>query len=225
MVLFHGYNIIKFWSDVTQSVVIDIVILFLSYLFGTIILFFITRLFHNWRSCKYDINEYQSLKYNFTVFKSLLSSEPHLSSGPPYALVFGNSKSKDVITVISNPFCISCVANHLRLDRLPLDKYKIQYVFTSFSEDLLYANCYFIAFYEKFGAKKTWQLLTEWYESQNKNMDFFKMYDLEHKRYENVVMSQLIWVSNEKIEVTPAIYLNGIRLPSIYNAADITFFI
>lgn len=164
------------------------------------------------------------IKYNSGVAELLLNSEQKLSSNSNTVLVFGNPQSDKIITVVSNPFCISCIANHSELNKLNLMDYRIEYVLTSFSEDLLYANHQIIAFYQKFGSAKTWNLLTKWYEDRNKQPSFFYDFNLNSEDGKDEVIRQLSWITKENIISTPSVFLNGKKLPIQYNVSDIPYF-
>ena len=184
-------------------------LLLCSYTLITFLLFYTSKAYKRYLKDKFLISNYIDIKYNPNIAKLLLDSEKKLSNNAETVLVFGNPLSDNTITVVSNPFCISCMANHSDLNKLNLTNYRIEYVLTSFSENLLYANHLIISFYLKFGSEKTWNLLTKWYEDPNKQISFFNKYNLDSQDVEDEVMRQLSWITKENIISTPSIFLNG----------------
>lgn len=116
------------------------------------------------------------------------------------------------------------MANHTELNKLNLSDYRIEYVLTSFSEDLLFVNHKIIAFYQKFGSDKTWKLLTKWYEDRNKQSSFFNEFNLNSDTAKEEVIRQLSWITKENINSTPSVFLNGKKLPFHYNVSDIPYY-
>ena len=199
-------------------------LLLCSYTLITFLLFYTSKAYKRYLKDKFLISNYIDIKYNPNIAKLLLDSEKKLSNNAETVLVFGNPLSDYTITVVSNPFCISCMANHSDLNKLNLTNYRIEYVLTSFSENLLYANHLIISFYLKFGSEKTWNLLTKWYEDPNKQISFFNKSNLDSQDVEDEVMRQLSWITKENIISTPSIFLNGKKLPIQYNVVDIPYF-
>lgn len=199
-------------------------LLFCSYALITTSFFYLSKGYKHYLKDQFLIKNYMEIKYNPSMAELLLNSEQKLSSNSNTVLVFGDPQSDKIITVVSNPFCISCMANHSELNKLNLMDYRIEYVLTSFSEDLLYANNQIIAFYQKFGSAKTWNLLTRWYEDRNKQPSFFYDFSLNSEDGKDEVIRQLSWITKENIISTPSVFLNGKKLPIQYNVSDIPYF-
>ena len=65
-------------------------------------------------------------------------------------ILFGNPNAGLQITILTNPFCNPCAKMHKRIEEhleTVHDKVCIQYIFSSFSPDLDFANKYLIAVY------------------------------------------------------------------------------
>lgn len=222
--LFRGVygNVINETLNIYAIVILGL--LFCSYALITTSFFYLSKGYRHYLKDQFLIKNYMEIKYNSGVAELLLNSEQKLSSDSNTVLVFGNPQSDKIITVVSNPFCISCIANHSELNKINLMDYRIEYVLTSFSEDLLYANHQIIAFYHKFGSDKTWDLLTKWYEDRNKQPSFFYDFNLNSEDGKDEVIRQLSWITKENIISTPSVFLNGKKLPIQYNVSDIPYF-
>lgn len=214
-------NLIPQLSIISTNPLISLILCYSIAISG---FFYFTRLYNHYIRSQFQINDYKNIKYKKDVFNLLLTSESKLSNTPQNSLIFGNPNSKYSIIVISNPFCISCIANHIKMNKLPLQEYRVEYVLSSFSEDLLFANQNIIAYYKKFGADSTWELLTKWFEDKEKKPSFFNEFNLNILDCKEDVLQQLAWITEENITSSPSIYINNYKLPSQYDISDIKYF-
>lgn len=190
-----------------------------------LIIFFLSRHYKQHQRNRYARLDCIKIKYNPEVFKIILNKEPSLQNFPRHSLVFGNDNSNNSITVISNPFCTSCIAIHHKLNKLSLTDYRIDYIFTASSADLLIINQYIIAYYKAYGRERAWDLLTKWYECQDKSISFFRNISVDFNNSMEDSLKHLDWIEEEKIDSTPTIFINRQRLPSQYDVSDIIYFI
>ncbi len=225
--IFFGYiQIFNSYPSLYQNIhsLLILILLASSYITTTVILFYISKIYNLFIKNKYIVRDYTDLKYNSAVFNLLLHSSQRIKNFTNSALIFGNPNSTKRITVVSNPFCISCIANHSQLNKLSLEEYRIEYILTAFDEKFLFANYNLIAYYHKFGSDKAWKLLTDWYETNNKTLSFFNEFNLEISKYKDTVLEQLSWITDEDIKSTPSVFLNGYKLPQQYESSDIPYF-
>ena len=222
--LFRGVYSNLIIEPINTQILLILVQLLCGYALVALSLFYLSKGYRHYRKDQFIIRNYKELKYNSNVAELLLNLEKKLSSTSDTILVFGNPNSDKIITVVSNPFCLSCMANHTELNKLNLSDYRIEYVLTSFSEDLLFVNHKIIAFYQKFGSDKTWKLLTKWYEDRNKQSYFFNEFNLNSDTAKEEVIRQLSWITKENINSTPSVFLNGKKLPFHYNVSDIPYY-
>lgn len=103
--------------------------------------------------------------------------------------------------------------------------FRIEYVFTSGSGELLEINSWLLSFYNKYGSNETWDLLSKWYLSgKNNNHGFFTEYQINvGKREKQMAIQQLDWIARENILSTPSNYLNGTKIPSIYSLSELQY--
>ncbi|MDR1115120.1 MAG: thioredoxin domain-containing protein [Tannerella sp.] len=115
--------------------------------------------------------EINSIKANEEVFGTLLSQQPfYEATDADSQILFGNPDAKLTITIFSNPFCNPCAKMHKRVDNLLKEtggNVCIQYIFSSFNEDLSYANRYFNAIYLEKGKATAMKLYADWFERGN----------------------------------------------------------
>ncbi|MDL2277238.1 thioredoxin domain-containing protein [Parabacteroides sp. OttesenSCG-928-G07] len=176
-------------------------------------------------------HEMNSIKAEEKVFNTLLKAEQkydvdrHTSS-----ILWGNPEAKNLITVVSNPHCNPCAKMHERLRNLLEDTkngYCIQYIFSSFNDELYKSNKLLISMYNQMPKEKFLSFLEEWFtEGKNKKEVFYEKYKFnqedpalldELKKHSN-------WLIQTKIVKTPTILFNGYELPHNYKIEDLTYF-
>ena len=185
-----------------------------------------------------------SLKANDELFKTLLLQQPFYEvSRSDTQILFGNPDAKLIITILTNPFCNPCAKMHVRVEKL-LKETKgnicIQYIFSSFNEDLNYANRYMIAAYfdSLFFEKETiplrrgqedaaWQLFSDWFTKGKalKEAFFEKLQlNISNPAIEEEFQKHVAWKEKTQLRATPTILINGYKLPENYKIEDLQFF-
>lgn len=223
MAMYFAINVFYSWKSVCviEHNFVEIIIVGISYVIGTITMNYITKFRNTYLKYKYDSKELSDIKEKKDVFEFLLSQEKRLNNRAPNPLVFGNKDSKLILTIVSNPFCLSCIANHSDLKKIINLGFRIEYVFASFSEELIGINANIMAYYRKFGPEKCWSMLSKWFINKEKNVEFFSPYQLQPELFVNLIREQFEWISNENIDSTPSNFLNGNRIPVVYKISDL----
>lgn len=185
----------------------------------------------NTQKLKGEIN---TLKMKDEVFVALLKEEAYYKTDHSTSqILWGNKDAKTLVTIITNPHCGPCSQMHKRIEKL-LEKYGdelcIQYIFSSFSDDLDKSSIFLISvyLYSELGIEKKKKIYNEWFEwGRNKPGEFFDKYALstedikvkkEHDKHKE-------FMKNAEINGTPTILLNGYELPEGYELEDIGYFI
>lgn len=169
--------------------------------------------------------EYESLKVQDKVIEAFTKDFPtyDITTDNCSSIIFGNPNSKYKITIFSNPYCQPCAKMHKRLNDIITQDVCIQYVFTSFSNQLENINKFIIAFYKKFGAEQCWKMLTDWYESgKDQNEEFFAPFDLNIERNDVTYEfhKHFSWREGKPFPGTPTILVNGKTVSSPYSVED-----
>ena len=102
-----------------------------------------SRIYQNFRSFKSNIDVFNTKIHQMEKYDiSLLDS----------SIIFGNPSAKMRVTVVSNPHCNPCAKMHERVKKIIGKNYSdicIQYIFTSFSNDLEESSKFLIAVYQQ----------------------------------------------------------------------------
>jgi uncharacterized membrane protein len=170
-------------------------------------------------------------KYNTMLFNKLLEEEPKLTlPKEEHSIIIGNRAAEHVITMVSNPYCRPCSKAHKVLDELlsNRDDIKLQVIFAASTRPgsakakmalhLLALNFN----NDDISLKKA---LSHWYE--NKDLDgWIKKYPSNNDEPVSFILDiQKEWCKNANIKGTPAIFINGRKLPPNYKSEDIRYFL
>lgn len=182
-------------------------------------------------SLKRQLNKF---KYNNDLFFQALKNQPHhLVSKEVMPIIIGNISSKNVITMVSNPFCPPCAKTHAILDSWLKheDDILIEMIFTSssYEDDPKNKFSQHLSALSQFGDEKLLkEALIDWYNSDNKDYNSWAVkYPVKKDKGDLSLMteSHRKWCEIAKIEYTPTILLNGYKLPDPYKLEDLRYLI
>ncbi|MEA4918956.1 vitamin K epoxide reductase family protein [Proteiniphilum sp.] len=180
----------------------------------------------NTDNIRYEIN---SIKADEDVFKALLKKQPHYEvSKDTSRILLGNPDSNLLITVFSNPHCNPCSRMHERINKLLEQNGNIcvQYIFSSFNEELEVSNKYLIgAYFQKNGESK--MVYDEWFEKGKFDKEeFFRLHpvDIEMEEVIREFDSHKQWKEKSGLRATPTILVDGYKLPDNSKIEDIRYF-
>ncbi|MDR2968314.1 MAG: thioredoxin domain-containing protein [Tannerellaceae bacterium] len=175
--------------------------------------------------------EMNSIKANEEVFRTLVGQQPYYETGKEDScILFGNPDARLTVTILTNPFCNPCAKMHARAESLLREtkgEVCVQYIFSSFNEDLVYANKYLIAVYLQKGREAAMEILDEWFD-QGKTLRerFFENLqpDMDNPAIEAEFHRHESWIEKTQLRATPTIFVNGYKLPDNYKIEDLRYF-
>ena len=175
--------------------------------------------------------ELNSLKGQGEVFLALLKKEVHCPVDKHTSqIIFGNPAAKLGVTILTNPHCDPCAALHKRVVALinkAGDKLYVQYIFSSFNEELLVSSRFLIATYLQKGKKEAENIYMYWYQ---KGKYEYKTYIpnsnllLESYEFESELQRHNQCKQQSHLMATPTILINGYKLPDRYKIEDLADF-
>ena len=176
--------------------------------------------------------EMNGIKMKDEVFLSYLNNQPYYEvSKSDSRIMFGNPNSSFVVTILTNPHCSPCAKMHKRIDNVLTkigDNICLQYIFSSFNEELDYTGKFLTAIYLQKSRSEAMSIFNEWYEKGKYDKDdFFSKYKEINinDEVETEYAQHQKWRFKTKISATPTILINGYELPSIYKVEEIEYFI
>jgi len=191
------------------------------------------------QSLRQSIN---SLKTDEDVFKTLLKKQPYYDSSDCDSIIsFGNPDSKLRLTILTNPYCNPCAKMHQRIEeflKLVNNNISVQYILSSFNDDLKPTNKYLIAAcYAELTINRSplTTFFNDWFEKGKKlKNDYFKSQPLIMEIMSNPeIMIEIedefqkheAWKQRTQIKSTPTVLLNGFQLPESYKIEDLRYFL
>ena len=179
-------------------------------------------------------NEIKKLKSDELIFKTYLQSAPHFNiDNDNKHIQFGNPESSFVITMVTSPTCGPCAAIHNQLEEL-LDQYEddiqvqLIYAVNSNNEKQNNAVKWLLGIYLSYDPLKVTEIYNEWYSSGKQDFNNFCLkypINQEDPRIQEIYNSHRAWCKASNVTVTPTLYVNGYKLPNLYQVGDLKYFI
>jgi len=173
----------------------------------------------------------QQIKFNTEIFEKALSHQPkYQQPGEDWSIVLGNKEAKNIITMISSPYCPPCSEGHKALDELldQRDDLQARIIFTAQNTDTDFktpVSRHLMALQELPDKTIIKQAMHDWYGQSDKKYDqWAKKYpvDLVEANFSKLD-KQKNWCAIADIVGTPVVLLNGTILPSAYQLSDLKY--
>ena len=179
---------------------------------------------------KYErtVQRYRALKANGDVASALIGKGEYYEATPTdSSIIFGNPDARMRVTILSNPHCNPCARMHKRVERLLEMEDKeicVQYVFSSFNEELEDSSRYLIYCYQSNSRKEALRKLALWYAKDK--FDYKRIIaENESHLHTDMVEAELQrhrqWRKKTSLTATPTILVNGFMLPREYELEDL----
>lgn len=172
--------------------------------------------------------EFNSLKANEHIFSLLLKQQPYYKVNKQTSSIqFGNPEAKILITILTNPYCSPCAKMHERVEKILEsleEKICLQYIFSSFNEDLKKTNKNLIATYFQKDKNEVREIYKSWFLDGKKMKNiFFNNLGIEfkHSKVEEEFNKHEQWRVDTHLIETPTILVNGYQLPDNYKIEDL----
>ncbi|WP_406825606.1 vitamin K epoxide reductase family protein [Pedobacter sp. KACC 23697] len=211
----------------------DVIILALAFLFPVSIWFSLKPVFSDWIKLEPLRTQLKTFKYNKELFHQILSKQPcYAVDHTLYPIELGSKEPKNIITVISNPFCEPCAAAHRVMEDLLYYNSDLQFklVFaTSAEEDdpavKFQQHVTTIAYSDQ--GDHVQKALEDWYKDPKRKYDSWSV------RFpigtipgtEDIPFRQKAWCDMVGVILTPTILVNGYKLPDPYRVEDLRYLI
>jgi len=178
-------------------------------------------------------DQLREFKFNPQFFQKMLDEQWQYSlPAERNSLVLGNPEAKNVITVVSNPFCQPCAKAHKILEQWieKRDDIKLQVIFSTENNEKdprtkVVEHLFNIqATQSGISLKKA---MKEWYEHKYKDYEFWaKKFPIKTKaNVSDILDINNEWCQMAEVLITPSIFINGRRIPAHYEPEDIKYFI
>lgn len=167
---------------------------------------------------------------NYQVFKNNLLAESKKKL-PNSTIVLGNKQSFTHITVVSNPFCGHCKNTHEILDKILERQAQNIQLKVILRTDLkkqskenaqLFRNLYYLANKD---ANTFSMALKEWFDKKNIK-EWLQKYEVDKtNNWTDEIEYHNNWCELNRIDFTPAIFINGYAYPKLYEKEHLEHFV
>jgi disulfide bond formation protein DsbB len=219
----------------TNFIITDIIIFNLVALATWLTWYYLKPLFTDIHQLKKEKIENVKFKRNYTLFDSLLQKAPQINTQIENCkeIIFGNPNSNLEIVLVTNPFCGHCKPVHKHIDEI-LHRYhqnvKIITRFTINANDkennLVKITSRLLEIHDKKGEIICLEAMSEIYKDGDTEIWLKKWGNCNNVNY---YISELEkgsnWCTENAINFTPEILINGKSFPKEYNRTDLIFFI
>jgi uncharacterized membrane protein len=175
------------------------------------------------------VQQYHALKANGDVASALFKkNEYYTVSEKDSSILFGNPKSKIRVTILSNAHCNPCARMHTEVEKLlrfSKNDICVQYIFSSFSEELEDSSRYLIAVYFNNSKEYAFERYSAWYTKDKfRYKEVEKKYDLQIHTdiVEEELQKHRKWRSSTGLSATPTVLVNGFELPKEYSLSELS---
>lgn len=180
--------------------------------------------------------DYYKFKRKFSLFSTLLESKPGLNTSiqDKNEIVFGNPKSNLEVVVVTNPFCGHCRPVHRIIEDIIHqynDVIKIRVRFNialgDLEADVVKITTNLMSIHATEGQSVSMKAMDEAYNilTPKEWINKWGKYVLDKEEYVTSLHTQKDWCTDNKINFTPEILINGHSFPREYEREDLKFFI
>lgn len=178
------------------------------------------------------VQKYRALKANNKVFNALIENGVYYETSlEDSSIIFGNAKAKMRVTILSNPHCNPCARMHKHVEkllRLSGGEICIQYIFSSFHENLEDSSRYLIFCYFEYGQDEALSKFADWYSKDKFNHK--KIVSKNAAHIHTVIIEREMemhrkWRTRTSLIETPTILVNGYKLPDEYEIEDLAMIV
>lgn len=178
------------------------------------------------------VQKYRALKANSKVANALIENgECYETSLEDSSILFGNKDAKMRVTILSNPHCNPCARMHKHVEnllRLSGGEICIQYIFSSFNENLEDSNRYLISCYFEYGQDEALSKFADWYLKDKFNYERVVKKNAAHIhtiKIEREMERHREWRNRTSLIETPTILVNSYKLPDEYDIEDLAMIV
>jgi uncharacterized membrane protein/glutaredoxin len=176
-------------------------------------------------------DQLRKFRYSTELFNAFLNSRAAYEiPAKEWSISLGNEYATNVITIVSDPFCPPCSTTHALLDILleSRDDLQARIVFAPSGDEKDHRALivkHLMALNSLSDPTLVKQALSAWYKQKQKNYESWasaypvKIGEAGHEG----LQKQKQWCDMTKVNQTPTIFFNGVKLPPIYPLLEIKY--
>jgi len=180
--------------------------------------------------------EHHRFKHNYNIFESLLFKNPAVNTGIdiPLEIVFNKQLNHTAVNiiVITNPLCGHCADAHNLVEQLLTRNIPMLEICIRFNVNVKDINAIdtkiamrLLEIHNSQAKDESRKALHEVYSGMDREQWLANWGTCSNSKYLDVLKEQSAWCSNNMINFTPEILLNGKSFPMEFQRSDLMFFI
>ena len=216
-------------SNLGVNKMADIRLIFISFLLPVLSWAFMKPFFLKSNRLNSVEDQLRKFKFNTHLFNQVLTNQPLYDVDEELKpILLGNQGAKNIITMVSNPFCQPCSRVHFFLHTWlkESDDIKLKIIFTRPHSNDNYKNQvsnHISALCLLDDQKLIETALNDWYGQKTKDYQTWaQLYPVPSDPSINGLRKkQIAWCDMTEITFTPTILINGYKLPQPYSLEDV----
>lgn len=191
--------------------------------------------FEKAKESKQNKRDFHFLKRNPDIFEALLSGQETVTeSSEGLGILLGSNDAKFKILKVSNPYCNPCAKTHVVIDELlenNINEIQLREIYLSSNDENDKSSSpvkHLLAIADKGDEEQTRCALDDWYFTEQKNYESFAAkYPIngELKLQDEKIDKMRDWCIKMNVYSTPTFFINGYKLPKLYNINDLKYFL
>lgn len=177
--------------------------------------------------------EHHKFKRNYTIYRSLNLNNSYIDTSIANAgeIIFGNSKSKVNIVVITNPMCGYCKDAHQLVSQLIsinnpelsiTIRFNVNQNFNALDTKIALG---LLKLYHEQGEGECIKEMDKVFDKNRKSPQLNDFTESIDEKYIDVLKKEKDWCIKNGLNFTPEILVNGYSFPQEYNRTDLIYFI
>jgi len=177
-------------------------------------------------------SDLMNFKYNTKQFHNLLSEGPNYKLlSADNSIILGDSNAKNIITIVLSPYCPPCSKAYRSLTELLAQNDNIQarIILSTLNKGATSREAvmvkHLISLYLNLNFNKFEEALNNWFAKDTKNyMVWARKYPVtDFVDISNFMLEQVSWCKLVDAETTPTTFINGYKLPYLYDLKEIKY--
>lgn len=179
--------------------------------------------------------QYFKFKRNFELFSTMLNTSNPIDTqvNNPLEIVLGNERAVTEITIVTNPFCGHCRAVHNLIEDILSQHREVVKLNIRFNisldnkkSDLIRICTKLLEIHDAQGKDICLMAMSEIYGDSAPDVWLEKWTDCQNpETYLKLLETQKQWCTDQSINFTPEILINGRSFPKNYERPDLIYFI
>jgi uncharacterized membrane protein len=176
-------------------------------------------------------SQLRAVKFNDKAFETVLKAQEWIDQpDKSWSIALGNENAEHIVTMVTNPYCSPCALTHKLLHELLMNNTNVQArivfaVSNDATDSRAQISRHLLALSEKAHHTVIAEAMSEWYKAAKRDYEAWsRNFPVEITNAEYIKIDRHnSWYKEANIKSTPALFVNGYRLPVGYELSDLRY--